>query len=52
MMARLQAAIHAAIETHAPLGYEDETGFHFQDEDRARAFRSKHLSGAWETWWF
>ena len=51
-MARLRAAIHAAIETHVPLGYEDETGFHFQDENQARAFRSKHLNGTWETWWF
>lgn len=52
LMARLRSAIHAAIETHVPLGYEDETGFHFQDDNQARAFRSKHLNGTWETWWF
>jgi len=52
LIARLGAGIQAAIEAHAPVGYEDETGFHFQDEDLARAFRSKHLSDTWETWWF
>jgi hypothetical protein len=29
LMARLRGAIQAAIETHAPLGYEDAAGFHF-----------------------
>jgi hypothetical protein len=48
LMARLQAA----IETLVPLGYEDETGFHFQEDSQARAFRSKHRNGTWETWWF
>jgi hypothetical protein len=32
-MARLNRAIQAAIETSAPLGYEDETGFHFGVEE-------------------
>ena len=29
LAARLHRAIQAAIEAYAPLGYEDETGFHF-----------------------
>ncbi|MGD0412372.1 MAG: hypothetical protein ABSC18_11805 [Verrucomicrobiota bacterium] len=28
-MARLRRAIEAAVQTHAPLGYQNETGFHF-----------------------
>lgn len=28
LMARLRTSTQAAIATHAPLGYEDETGFH------------------------
>jgi hypothetical protein len=40
--ARLRSATQAALADQAPLGYEDETGFHFQDEDQARAFLCKH----------
>jgi len=29
LMARLRTATRAAVATYAPLGYEDETGFHF-----------------------
>jgi hypothetical protein len=29
LMARLRRAIEAAVQTHAPLGYQNETGFHF-----------------------
>jgi hypothetical protein len=29
LMAGLRRAIQAAVQTHAPLGYENETGFHF-----------------------
>jgi hypothetical protein len=29
LKARLRQAIQTAIEAHAPLGYEDEAGFHF-----------------------
>ncbi len=46
---RLAARLRAAIEAEAPLGYEDETGFHFQDENRSRSFRYNKANGAWET---
>jgi hypothetical protein len=42
LSARLRGAMQAVVADHAPLGCEDETGFHFQDEDQARAFLSKH----------
>jgi hypothetical protein len=34
LRARLHGAIQAAIAAHLPLGYEDETGFHFGVETR------------------
>ncbi|MGA2543226.1 MAG: hypothetical protein ABSG78_16875 [Verrucomicrobiota bacterium] len=43
-MARLQAV----IEAEAPLGYEDETGFHFGEEERGGFFRLNHVNEAWE----
>ena len=45
---RLAARLQAVIEAEAPLGYEDETGFHFQDENRSRSFRYNHANDAWE----
>ena len=32
LRARLHGAIQSAITAHLPLGYEDETGFHFAVE--------------------
>jgi len=29
---RIAAKLRAAIESHAPVGYEDETGFHYDTE--------------------
>jgi hypothetical protein len=45
---RLAARLRAAIEAKAPLGYEDETGFHLEDENRRGSFRYSHANDAWE----
>jgi hypothetical protein len=33
VIAAIAAKIHATVEAQAPLGYEDETGFHFGNPD-------------------
>jgi hypothetical protein len=45
---RLVARLQAVIEAEAPLGYEDETGFHFGEEERGGFFRLNHVNEAWE----
>jgi hypothetical protein len=37
--ATLIAKLHAALEKRAPLGYEDENGFHFGAEPAGKAIK-------------
>ena len=48
LLARLHTVVQAAMEAQAPLGYEDETGFHFQDEDKSHSLQSGHWNGSLE----
>jgi hypothetical protein len=43
------ARLDAAIASHVPGGYEDETGFHFQSGNGAGSFQFNHSTAPWET---
>ena len=39
LAASLIAKLHAAMEKRAPVGYQDEDGFHFGDEPAGKAIQ-------------